>query len=315
MQNYKFDFSVVILCYNPDIERLKRTIISVYKQKNISHEIIICDDGSKLDYKDELIKWCSTLTIPIKYSFLNKNVGTVKNYLEGVRLAEGKYVKVISPGDYLFDENSLKEFLKKLPDGPCLSFCDCYFYHDNKVVGCKLFPKNYKLFKQKSNFKKEYILYQNHFVGAAMCVERECLLDILNRVNGLVTLSEDYTITVQAIMDSIPIIPIKKRLMWYEYQAGGSINAKVNSIVLSDMLRINKYLIDNYEDDKVIKKLKKLEALRTSNNKYGFLKKLFVYLFVLPDYLIYQFRFKIRRVKVPDIDIDKMINITTLEDK
>ena len=45
MESKEFDFGVVVCCYNPDFEKLKKTIISIVNQKDVSFEIIISDDG------------------------------------------------------------------------------------------------------------------------------------------------------------------------------------------------------------------------------------------------------------------------------
>ena len=44
--NSNFDFSVIVCCYNPDFEKLKKTIISIVNQKEVSFEII--KKGAKL---------------------------------------------------------------------------------------------------------------------------------------------------------------------------------------------------------------------------------------------------------------------------
>ena len=88
------DFSVIVCCYDPDIEQLKNTISSILNQKKITFEIIICDDGSKIDYLDIIKEWILSLNLNIvfKYSFLKENKGTIINYLEGIKKADGKYV-------------------------------------------------------------------------------------------------------------------------------------------------------------------------------------------------------------------------------
>ena len=106
----KYDFSVIVCCYNSDYEKLKKTLISISKQKNVSYEIIISDDGSKDRAIEQIKAWVDEHNISnVRYNFLPENIGTVRNILSAVKVAQGKYVKTISPGDYLFDEYSLQQ--------------------------------------------------------------------------------------------------------------------------------------------------------------------------------------------------------------
>lgn len=128
--------SVIVLCYNPDLEKLKCTIISIIKQKDVEYELIISDDGSALDYRRELKDWISELNLSVNviYNFLLDNVGTVKNILSAVKLANGEYIKTISPGDYFFDEYSLSVYYSHLCIGN-ISF-DLFLIHQLSIRYC-----------------------------------------------------------------------------------------------------------------------------------------------------------------------------------
>ena len=53
------DVSVVIVTYNSKWESIRMTILSILKQKNISMQIVIADDGSRKIYDDEINKLMS----------------------------------------------------------------------------------------------------------------------------------------------------------------------------------------------------------------------------------------------------------------
>ena len=102
------DVSVVIVTYNSKWESIRMTILSILKQKNISMQIVIADDGSRKTYDDEINKLMSQYNFK-DYLILNAthNRGTVLNIANAMKFVKGRYTKTIAPGDYLFDENVL----------------------------------------------------------------------------------------------------------------------------------------------------------------------------------------------------------------
>ena len=72
------------------------------KQKGISFEIVIADDGSKEDYFKEIRTFFQIHSFNDFVLYKNTpNVGTVKNLLKGIALSSGKYFFGYSPGDIL----------------------------------------------------------------------------------------------------------------------------------------------------------------------------------------------------------------------
>ena len=104
--------SIIVCSYKPDFNKLKRTLLSIFRQKEVDVEVVLADDGSiGYDFSDvkNWIKERIPLNFEVKYSLLEKNVGTIKNVLAALDLVTSKYVKLISPGDYLNTEFSLKK--------------------------------------------------------------------------------------------------------------------------------------------------------------------------------------------------------------
>ena len=46
----KYDVSIIVATYNPDLNKLMSTLLSIIIQKGIKFEIIVTDDGSQKDY-------------------------------------------------------------------------------------------------------------------------------------------------------------------------------------------------------------------------------------------------------------------------
>ena len=48
------DVSVVLVTYNSEWEKVRITLLSILKQKNVSMQIVIDDDGSEKTYDKEI---------------------------------------------------------------------------------------------------------------------------------------------------------------------------------------------------------------------------------------------------------------------
>lgn len=71
------DFSILILSYNSDYQKMLLTIDSVLKQKDVSFEIIVCDDASRENNFPQLDTYLSDKNIPYHLLGNRKNLGTV----------------------------------------------------------------------------------------------------------------------------------------------------------------------------------------------------------------------------------------------
>ena len=93
------DFSVIVATYHASREQLERTFSSVLEQEQVEFEIIVCDDASEDNHFDWIKKFFHERQFE-RYELLGstENLGTVRNMLRGLRLAEGKYAKLIGAG-------------------------------------------------------------------------------------------------------------------------------------------------------------------------------------------------------------------------
>ena len=60
MHIYTYDVSIIVIMYNPAWDKLLRTLNSILDQRNVRYEIIICDDGSREQFNQELISFFSS---------------------------------------------------------------------------------------------------------------------------------------------------------------------------------------------------------------------------------------------------------------
>ena len=108
-------FSILIASYNPVWEKLKVTIDSVLRQDYRDFEIVITDDGSENNLFPEIEKYMRAQSFDnFKLVAHEKNQGTVKNLIDGVKACSGKYVRDFGPGDAFYNEKSLGRLYKFL---------------------------------------------------------------------------------------------------------------------------------------------------------------------------------------------------------
>ena len=109
----EYDISIGVLTYQPDYEKLLVTLTSVIQQQGCRYEIVVGDEGSSNFEEREIELWL--LRHGFKdYTILrsSENKGTVHNVMNVLDAAQGCYVKLISPGDYLYSEHVLADMLR-----------------------------------------------------------------------------------------------------------------------------------------------------------------------------------------------------------
>jgi len=230
-------FSVVICCYNPSLEKLKKTILSAESQKNIKIEIIITDDGSSFSYEEQIKNWAKENNFAnIVYNFNKVNKGTVSNIISGLLLTKGVYSKVISPGDFFYDNYSLLNyyycFEKKKAD--IVFGYACYYLPSGKIIkplSPICFLTTFRLFT-----KRNVCLYRDYILGASISAKTELEIYYLKKIEGKVKYTEDFPLSILALLDGKKVICCKKKLIWYEFGTGVSTKTigKDNSILFND---------------------------------------------------------------------------------
>ena len=133
-----YDVTIAILTFHPDVKKMLLTLDAVLSQENISFEVLICDDGSEEHY-DDIWEDCFRRYGFEHYRILNapSNQGTVKNCLNAAERANGKYLFLTSPGDLLYDRQTLRklfEYAEKT--GSKICFGNAIFYQSDQEKGC-----------------------------------------------------------------------------------------------------------------------------------------------------------------------------------
>ena len=155
--DYIFDVSIIIATFNPKLNQLLASVKAAINQKNISFELIITDDGSRMDFFPELISFFNENWFKNFRLIKNKeNIGTVKNVYNAVLQSSARYVYLNSPGDYIFDDYAMSDFyhfaVKNKAD-ICFGDYIPYSYHNHKFYfdDKHIYPQNVEVYNKSLN--------------------------------------------------------------------------------------------------------------------------------------------------------------------
>ena len=290
------DVSIILVTYNSNWESIRITLQSILKQKKVSMQIIIADDGSKITF-DEKIKKLMELYGFDNYLIMNSSVnqGTVLNIANAMKNVKGKYTKTISPGDCMFDEITLYNWIKFMSiNNTSVSFGDAIYYSRNQkivIYKTKGSPVNKVLFKSEKYSSKQfvdYIVANDTILGAAQLMKSDILMKYLKIIENKIIYAEDYMIRLM-IFDSVNIVYYPNTVIWYEYGTGISTskNSKWEKLLHTDFEVSNNLIINRKANSFMQKKYKIYLAFREKK----VLKKV-IKVLLFPSVLIYRFNFR-----------------------
>lgn len=221
------DYSVIVTTYNFDYNKLFETLYSIIIQKNCTFEIIISDDGSREFNSKRIIDFFEKNNFT-NYKILDNkiNVGTVMNINKAIEIAVGKLVKLISPGDLLYEENVLeKAYNYMVKNNYSIIFGKAIYYSINDQKDITFYNMrnpldlnpyiNYNLKK----IKKANLFYKDLILGAAFVSNKELFKRYLKKIIDIVKYNEDLS-CILMLMDDIRIEYWDEYLIWYEYGTG-----------------------------------------------------------------------------------------------
>lgn len=249
-----YDISVIVLTYESKLIDIFNTLHSIIIQKDIEFEIIIADDGSR-NFDNEVIEKYLKDNNFYNYCILNNKInrGTVLNLLNATYIASSKYIKPISPGDFLYSSNTLKDcydYLEK-NDYKLIFGKAVYYTLENYEVSIynRSNPQNLGLYLNRKNKQilKEYLYYQDYVLGAAVICEKNIMVEYLEKIKGQIVYLEDLAYALM-IVDGINMYMFDNYIIWYECK-GGISNKKDSPFkdrCIMDMSNCNKIISQKY---------------------------------------------------------------------
>ena len=219
--------SVVVLTFNPVLEKIIKTLDSILCQKSVNLQIVISDDGSRNNYFTEIKKYMEEKSFS-DYIFLEskENMGTVKNLKRAVEVCKYEYVKDISPGDYLASDSILAEWIKKIINSKSdWSFGEAIYYSEEngERLSVKAHPQIIDCYEKKDYERCiwNYVVLDDIALGAVMICKKKLMLKYLSLVENRVVYAEDNIFRIMMFDGNIPEY-IPDVVVMYEYGSGVS---------------------------------------------------------------------------------------------
>ena len=220
------DVSVCVCTYNPDYSKLFTTLTSIIQQKNCAFELLVGDDGTPDFRQFEIEQWL--LAHHFKdYTIVHcsENKGTVNNVVQVLSVARGRYIKTISPGDYLYCDSVLGDMQRFMDrEKYAVAFGRaCYYSSEGDAYKLHdiMYPLDLHLYEKKdyAAIKKACVIYGDFILGAALMGERRLIMAYTNEVSDHIVYGED-TIYIRMIADDVKIGFWNQYFLWYEFGIG-----------------------------------------------------------------------------------------------
>ena len=278
-----YDFTVLVVTYYSDREKLLETLNSIVAQKDVSFEIVIADDGSDVFYRQDICDFMAERGFTHYQIVENaENHGTVCNLLSGLEVSRGKYVKTISPGDYLYDDHTLSKLCSFMQEHDAkVLFADLvyYSYEDGRLT---IYPHRDpwddsiylpdRPYSQKKVLKHE-LVYSDTICGAGTAFETELFRSQLKRLEGTVIYAEDAVIQLMALQGH-RVWKYPGIMVWYEYGSGISTNSELGfgQKITQDFYNFTKWLTEHYGEEPYVRRAWKKWQILIQNDRKKYLQ-------------------------------------------
>lgn len=294
------DFSILVLTYNNEFKKIRRTLDSILSQRDVSLEIILCDDASRDNHFPEIEDYLSQSNVPFQLCGSETNQGTVCNILNGLEHAHGTYAKLIGAGDMLYHSHTLSgvaAFLQKEHCSSCFTAMRGYRFNGQSYEAAEHFsPRDIQAYRTHNTEQicKNLMLCEDWVSGAAIFATTAYYRKYISLLRGSVVYCEDWASGL-ACIDGEYLHYMDEYGVWYE--VGDGISTSSNNSFRQKLLLDNRNywkLFDSYRAEhapdrfagyiRKRKRKKRLEALSCE-----WIKLLYKSI-VTPDMVIFELR-------------------------
>lgn len=277
--DYSTQVSVIVLLYNSSFDTIQETLLSILNQKDIVQQIIVADDGSKVDYFKEVDKLFKERNFTnYKFSKNKINQGTCINYYNALLKANGEYVKPLSPGDYLYNETTLIDWYNFVKENEIkISFGKAiYFVRINEkvqVIVRKCTQPALSSFYKIENYKRNAAIIDNLILcdcvlGASYFCQTKILLEYISEILGKIRLCEDFAYRLM-LLDGFKIIYYDSPVIYYSFGSGVTHkkDSKGINVLYYDEIAFDLLLKDRVSNSSIGNKVK-IYVNRKSSNRH-----------------------------------------------
>ncbi len=221
------DIAIVVVTYNSDLEKTIRTLSSIVLQREVSVELVVCDDGSTQNNFSAIRSFFERLDYQIfQLIASNSNVGTVSNCLRGLEVVKSDIVMTLSPGDYLYSSYTLKRIVNAFKQtGADLLFGEAVHYSDDSAfrvynVRNPIVISPYKsIGKTRTKIMRNMLAFGDYILGAAMVFKSALLKSALQEIMDDVIYCEDFAMQL-LLLQGHSLYYLDDYIVWYERGSG-----------------------------------------------------------------------------------------------
>ncbi len=209
----KIRVSVIVPTYNSKWDKIKVTLDSIIVQKSSPFEVIIVDDGSRISSSDLIDSYLISQRFS-NYKLINnkKNNGTIKNIISAMKYANGKYIKLLAPGDLLVGKTLLDDWCNKLEQsGRKWSFGNALFSNNTTEVPISLFthqdnPRDITPYLTGDNRTARYncVIKMDKPNGTTTLFEKQFADPYLIKLSKIITYAEDFIYVLFMLDEHMP---------------------------------------------------------------------------------------------------------------
>lgn len=218
MNSYESLVSVIMACYNEEIDWINKSIQSILNQtyKNLEF-IIICDNPKNEKLKEILLKY-KKLDERIKLYFNDKNLGLIESLNIGLKNCKGKYVARMDADDISHIDRIDKQ-IEYFNNNKEVQFVMSGVNIINELGECNGKTKNIK----HKNIEK-LLTYGNVSIHPTWMFKRE-ILNKIHQYNN-VKYVEDYDFLCRVILEGYKVEFISDYLLDYRIRKTGITKSK-----------------------------------------------------------------------------------------
>lgn len=311
--------SVVVLTYNPDPVKLRKTLEAAVGQRDVSLEIIISDDGSaKKDFSFLPDFFAKRNFTDYKLIENPQNRGTVYNCYEGVCGASGEYVFLTSPGDILFDDTTMSRFYRFATQRQaqlCFGNAVRYALVEGQVQRTSLYsiPAAPDVYSPGSSQKRQKRAFfgDNFIIGACYFRSREFAKQYFGELLDVSKYMEDTPSTMFALADGLSIHYYDSNIIFYEDGTGVStgVSEKWQKLLRQDLVLSMEKLHARNPGDPYVKIALKNASEPSRWKRMGY--RFFAHPFISAGMLIERKLRKTRTIPCSEADLERLETLLT----
>lgn len=220
--------SFAIVIYESDYDKLILSIKSILAQKGIIPQIVISDDGSKVDNFIKLTNFFERQRFS-NYKLLKSktNRGTVMNLKQAIDACDYEIIRPLAPGDFILGENVIADWVEYMFQKQCewsIGHVICYCFDKNgniKFQAHYCHPQDVNAYSINDDNKARwnYVVCDDIAFGVSIIYKKSLIQKYINRIATKVIYAEDNMFRLMMFDGIIPAY-YEENVIMYEYGEG-----------------------------------------------------------------------------------------------